>query len=554
MPKRLYHKSKNLYAKYKKPFWIITAIISFLLIFLISVAGSLRLFFPYLPQLTGFPFSQKNYLVIFQNNTELRPSGGFISSYGILSFQSGIFKGLSINDVYGDIDNHPYLEPPYPMKELLANRWYTGYNFRDGNFQADYPKSAEELIRLFHLSKPNPEIDGVIAVNFSFLEDLLEAIGPIEVEGQIFTSTNLFENLENSVNDIDRHNVEALANRKSILKPLANAIIKKIVFNPFKTRKISDTITQNLVKKDIQLYFKDQSLGKIIAKHNWDGSWPKNSINQDFLALVEANLGGMKSNRYIQRNITYHLRFDEDALQNNADAKAEVQVEMNHFGIENIPLSGPYTGYLRFYSSPDQIKPQDEIIKLNMGESKTVTKTYNISSQVLQKNHYKLFIPKQSGTDDFYSLIIEFPRGYQVQSNDFQSKENFAYFQGKLTKDAEFELTLLPDKNPPRVVHQHLSELGKIELHFNEDLNQAHASDPFSYEVEDLNKNHPKKSDELRIRKIETTSKDVTIYVTGMTEQPEEHYSVLLKNLRDTHGNILTERKITVVQRLGQAD
>lgn len=559
-------KLKHFLHKHRKGLLTTFFVLFFLATFIISVAGGLRVFFPYIGELTGFPFGQKNYLVIFQNNNELRPAGGFISSFGTVQMTAGFPTKIQIEDVYGEIDDHSYVEAPYPMEKLLANEWYKGYTFRDANYSPNYPDSARELIKMYKLTRPEENIDGVIAVNFTVLESLLETLGPIEVEGTVLTKDNLFEELTNQVNDVDRHNVDSLAQRKSVLKPLANEIIKKMVFNPFKLRKISDVVTRGMTMKDIQLYFTDTNLQELAVKNGWAGQWPK-EVKGDFLAVNEANLGGMKSDRYISRKISYHVRIGEDYFTSKGSPEATVTVEVEHNGIENIPLSGPYTGFFRIYNDPQQSKQSyalqaaddkegtqrsyEELIRLMPGESTKISRTYELPRSVINEGIYSLYIPKQAGTKgDLYDIIIELPRGYRVESDDFNARENFGYYEGFLNKDLQINLKILDDTTQPRIIHQQNGELNHISIHFNEDLNQNYASDPFSYEVSDLDIKNPRITDTLRIIKVDTTSKDVHIYTTGQTKQPEERYSVRIKNLRDIHGNVLSDREITVVQRL----
>jgi hypothetical protein len=142
------------------------------------------------------------------------------------------------------------------------------------------------------------------------------------------------------------------------------------------------------------------------------------------------------------------------------------------------------------------------------------------------------------------------PRGYRNESETFSSRENFGFYQGELTKDLELSLKIVEDSTPPRLILQQNTALNRISLHFNEDLNQNFAADPFSYEIRDLNVKDPATTDALSVRKVETTSKDVVLHLNGQTIQPEERYAVRLKNLRDIHGNVLSDREITVVQRL----
>ena len=52
-----------------------------------------------LPAILGFEGKRK-YLVLFQNNMELRPGGGFIGSYGILEMENGVVKQFKVSDIY----------------------------------------------------------------------------------------------------------------------------------------------------------------------------------------------------------------------------------------------------------------------------------------------------------------------------------------------------------------------------------------------------------------------------------------------------------------------
>ncbi len=549
------------------------AIMLFIILFIFSSLGSLRIFLPYYPEISGLPFGSRNYLIVFQNNHELRPAGGFISAYGIAKFRYGFFTGLDMADVYGDIDEHAFMEPPYPMRKLLANRWYKGYTFRDANFNPDFPKTAQELTRMLQITKPNLQVSGVIAVNYSFLENLLGSLGQIEVNGKIFSRDNLFEALEYEVNNIDQHNPEELKNRKGILKSLASAIIKKILLNPFKLRKASDTIVHSLTAKEIQFYFSDPSLEKLMMSQGWAGEWPK-ITDSDFLAVNEANLGGMKSDRYLQRKVTYHLKVEQDPATGQQNLVGDVLIDLYHFGIENIPLSGSYTGFIRTYVPKGAIllditpaykadlwQADDgdlhifgNIVRLNPGNRIQLHYRYSLPPNLLvRNNYYRLFIPKQSGiSDDYYTIITEFPQGLRVEGESFTSRENFGVYQNELNADLNLHLNVLPDKAPPRITSQAIDHLGEITIVFNEDISDASAKDPLNYEITDRDFSNKNLSDHLQLDHIEHSGKGVTLFVKGMSVQPEEHYSIVLQNIADLHGNIIdpNPKTITAVQRL----
>ncbi len=559
---------------YKKHPWLlgIGFFILFIILFFVSALGALRAFLPYYGEISGFPFASKNYLIVFQNNHELRPSGGFISAYGIAKFRSGFLTDVEIADVYGDVDKHPFMEPPYPMKELLANRWYQGYRFRDANYDANFPKTAEELIRMFHLTKPDFNVDGVIALNYSFLENLFGALGEVKIENEIYDKDSLFQKLEQKVNNIDRHNVEDLKKRKDILKLFVQTLKKKILLSPFKLRQVSDTIVNSLSKKEIQMYFRNAALQKFVVERGFAGQWPFSGVG-DFLSLVEANLGGMKSDRYIKRDVLYHLTIQENPENNSYNLISDVTININHYGIENIPLSGQYSGFFRLYvprgASLIEVSPEyqkdlwqkDEdlyhifgnIVKLKPGQKTQLHYRYRIPASVLKKAQYELYIPKQSGANqDYYTVIFEAPAGNTVLSKDFIPKENFGIFQGEINKDWHLNLGFQPDKNPPVIIYQNIDQLGVINITFNEKISSSTAEDPLNHFVEDLDVQNPKQKDSISIDHIEYKGKSVLIFVKGMTSQPEEHYRVTIKNISDIHGNLIdpSPKQLTVVQRL----
>jgi hypothetical protein len=86
-----------------------------------------------LPSLIGFP-EESRFLILFQNNDELRPTGGFIGSYATLKvadFAENI--EMSTGDIYHlDMPSIDHLEtiPPEPIaKYMKVKKWY----LRDSN-------------------------------------------------------------------------------------------------------------------------------------------------------------------------------------------------------------------------------------------------------------------------------------------------------------------------------------------------------------------------------------------------------------------------------------
>lgn len=541
-----------------------------ILIWVVYAMGELRVFLPQYFRLAGLPNEEKNYLIVFQNNNELRPAGGFITAFGFANFNYGIFSGLDISDVYTYSSDRVEITPPYPLDKFLSkNNRKIPYTFRDANFAPNFPDSAKSVEYMLKLENQNKNIDGVIAVNYSFLEDLLVTTGPIEVDGVVFDKDSLFTNLEYTVNNIDKHDIQDLSKRKNILKNFSKELIRKMALNPLLLKEALATVLESMKKKDIQMYFKDQTLENIAVNHGWSGKWP-DETEGDFLALNEANLGGMKSDRYLTRNVDYNLIVEGKPGTEDYALKAKVTVKVKNFGAETVPINGLYEGYFRLYvpknaaikvadmQNPESLREENNkslhvfggMLKMNPGEEKSFSFTYELPSNLIKNGHYSLLIPKQSGAkNDLYTVTIQFPGDYQVKSDSFQARENFAIYKGMPEQDLSLNLDFVRDMKPPFVIDQSLDSLNFVSIFFNEDVAPV-TIDNFS--IEDSNEKVPEQKDSVKIWSVEQTGKKVILKILGMTKQNEERYSILIKDVRDLNGNIIAPnpRKITTVQRL----
>ena len=137
----------------------------------------------FIPVMLGYP-EKSDYLLILQNNDELRPSGGFIGTYGISEALNGDIVKLDTHDVYHldmPVKDVFTAIPPEALKTYLGvDKWY----FRDANWSPDWPSSAKNVEKFFYAEdKLLPEKDqvndfegefeGVIAITPDIIENLL---------------------------------------------------------------------------------------------------------------------------------------------------------------------------------------------------------------------------------------------------------------------------------------------------------------------------------------------------------------------------------------------
>lgn len=247
----------------------------------------------------------KKYLLVFQNPSEARATGGFIGSVGILEIRAGKIKSVKLEDVYGlDGQLNLSVEPPQPIKKISAS-----WSLHDSNWFFDFPSSAAK-ISWFYEKDGGETTDGVIAFNPKVIQDILKITGPIKI-----SEYNAELNEKNFI-QIAQNQVE-LEYDKTINRPklfLADFLVKlkEIVENLSLDKKISimKGIVANLDEKDIQAAFRNENAEALIRAHNWDGR--VNETDEDYLALVNSNINGFKTDAVVDQAIDLVTEIAED--------------------------------------------------------------------------------------------------------------------------------------------------------------------------------------------------------------------------------------------------
>lgn len=282
---------------------------------------------------------EKTYLFVFQNNNELRATGGFIGSYAELKIKNGQITKINLPgegsyNLQGNLTAN--LIPPAPL-QLLQPRW----EFRDANWFADFPTSAKKLM-WFYEKSGGPTVDGVIALDTNPLIDLLKIIGPITLNNQNLTinSENFIDTIQQRVEvDYDKTKNQP----KEVLADLAPILIEKIFSEKNNLLPLLSLINKNLSEKHIQFFFTEPTLQKDITAQGWGGEL-KNNPNGDFLAVVNTNIGGEKSDRVIEQTIQHQAKIADDGTITDT-----VTVTRHNPGSESIFSNAKNNSYVRFY-------------------------------------------------------------------------------------------------------------------------------------------------------------------------------------------------------------
>jgi len=249
---------------------------------------------------------EKTFLILFQNDMELRPGGGFIGSFGILKAEGGKVSDLQIHDT-GIFDGRvPDTEtPPYPMGEdLHINSW----KMRDSNWSPDFRANAEKAEYFYKLGEGGENFDGVIAINTKVLNSILAITGPIKIAdypGEYNDETAILQ-LEYQVEKGYQEQGIEKGERKNVMRDMADVLVQKMhSFNLSQQMELAKKMETHLKQKDIQMFFKDENLQSEIKDMGWAGE--VKGFEGDYLMVVDANLNSLKSDLCIKRKLKYEV-------------------------------------------------------------------------------------------------------------------------------------------------------------------------------------------------------------------------------------------------------
>lgn len=330
----------------------------------------------------------RRYLVLFQNQHELRATGGFIGSVAIVDVQRGKITNLEVPeggsyDFQGQLS--AYVKPPLPLQMANA-RW----EFQDANWFPDFPASAQKAAWFYQKSR-GATVDGVIAINASVLEKLLTVMGPITNEqyGVVLHASDALEKLQTVV-----ESDAARATNKP--KAIIGAVLKQMLengsaFSPNNAAGVMATLATALEDKEIQVYFSDEKLEAKFSDLGWTGEIGTVEPYQDYLFVVNTNIGGMKSDASITDKIEH-----EAVVQSDGSVLDTVIIKRKHGGNANAKYNRVNSSYLRVY-----VPKGSELIK---------------AGGFVYPAEESFKVPEKWYSDDTDLQSIERERGVHVQS------------------------------------------------------------------------------------------------------------------------------------------
>ncbi|MBT3230896.1 DUF4012 domain-containing protein [Candidatus Uhrbacteria bacterium] len=403
----------------------------------------------------------RQWLLIFLNNTEMRPGGGFMGVYGLLQVRDGEIIDINTADTYSidrlaEGDDYVVV-PPYPIEAYLGlDTWY----FRDANWYPDFAESSKTAVQLLrqeyaYSGQPVPEVHGVIGFTPTVIEMLLEVIGDVTVDGITFTSETFTETLEYDVEYGFKDRGVAWDDRKAIINDLVDELIGSLMsISVSELPNLVDAFAEMFIQKQIALYSFDAQTQVVFEDAAWSGTIDIDN-HDDFLIVADANMGALKTDHAMEKEIAYSI------IPNDDGYLAQVDITYYHNGGFDWRTTRyqSYTSILApigselIYTSGESASSYDELgmsrfgsyISIEPGEIGTLSFTYQLPSSVassINSGSYDLAVFKQIGSKQAtLTLDLDFDknlRAAQPSELEDQYGDQTYHVDAQLNRDLEF--------------------------------------------------------------------------------------------------------------------
>ena len=365
-----------------------------------------------LPDMLGMN-GPRRYLVLAEDPAELRPSGGFIGTYGLVTFDKGrMTKSQFQNTLLLDFKpGPPYVEPPTGLKNHLLGTQYS-WQLADAGWSPDFPTSAQEALKLYTLESGDSQVDGVIALDTYSIDLVLGVTGPISVPGYGVTFTAGQTTMTALANT--RQPTDPSTDRKAILATFGGELLNAMLSTPTaRWPSLVNALSDAADQHQLMVWTKDAGAEALVSWAGWDGAVRQDP--GDYVEAADANVA--PTSKY---NVVTH-RTQDLAVQIDDVGNADDTLTLNWDNRADQPEASalralPYTGtegmlgnYLRVLT-PDRSRLQS----VSGGRLVPLTGVEEISSEA-GRTAYGLFLLVPPGQT---SATISWVSPYPVETDD----------------------------------------------------------------------------------------------------------------------------------------
>ena len=293
-----------------------------------------------LPEMLGMN-GVRRYLVLAEDPAELRPSGGFIGTYGFVTFDKGrISKSEFTNTLKLDFKpGLPFVQPPTALKNHLLGSEFS-WQLADAGWSPDFPTAAQEALKLYTLESGDAQVDGVIALDTHSIDLVLGVTGPITVPqyGVMIKAGQATLTLIANT----RQPTDPSVDRKAILNAFGGELLSAMMNTPTaRWPSLMNALEAAAGQRHMMIWTKDAGAEGFISWAGWDGAVRQDP--GDYLEAVDANVAPTSKYNLVTHR-TQDLQVQIDASGNAHDTLSLTWDNRADQPEASALLKLPYTG------------------------------------------------------------------------------------------------------------------------------------------------------------------------------------------------------------------
>jgi hypothetical protein len=274
----------------------------------------------------------RRYLVMVQNNGELRGTGGIIGFLAVLDVQGGALQlsdpeGVNpeavVDDaeliVRGRFSERDALDSPVDRPDDFADRYdaiAAGAFLASTNADPDLPTVAPIVLDLYE-QRAGQRLDGVIAIDPLALQRIQAAVGPLELSSEV---RDLAPNLPHPIPPerlastllIDVY--DALGGptdeRRLYQTAVAEASLSSVLGGDWEATAVAEAVAGSFTTRHIQVYTRDAEAQEAALRLGAAGELAPARAGDDLLAITANNAAGNKMDVHVSHRTVADVQLD----------------------------------------------------------------------------------------------------------------------------------------------------------------------------------------------------------------------------------------------------
>lgn len=290
--------------------------------------------YEYLPFLLGYQ-QRTNYLVMVQNETEIRATGGWFTNYAIIGIENGRIRELTVDDVYNIDGQLVAKQAPAAMRDGLG---IDSYKFSLSNWSPDVPATALDAESFLKQAGKASDIQVFVLMNFGTLRELLKVTGPITLAeyGEV-SADNLFDKVVELHTSFTPGSQQKVGIVSSLVPELFNQITR---LDASGKKQALDAMVKSISQRNMMVYSDNPAFTNSFLK-KYNTFLQLDQLPQPSVFITDWNWSGNKTNKYVTRETNIEVN----------ETRKQVRLTMtyrNTSRTENYP-EGRYRNYQRVF-------------------------------------------------------------------------------------------------------------------------------------------------------------------------------------------------------------